>query len=564
MNESLLKRIGAGKWLMPVVIVLLCLQFVPFLTQGEDSWVTVDDNLDGDFALISELAKTGQLLDLSGEIDFFMNGVPRSTFSKGWSAPIIFFAVFPPFWAYVLAHIFVHCIAFAGMFLLLRRYLSDRDEMKPVVMMVALLFGYVSYYPLYGLTVAGLPLLLYVAMNVLNERDNRWDWALLCVFPFCSVMVLTAPFALSLLAVVGIWNKIRLGKLPRKYVAAIFLLTTMFIFSELPMLYESLIEKSFVSQRTEWVRDAPPGFKVMLTDALQKLDFTHYHAGFFQTRPIQLVVLIAIVVALVGKRLPRQIVGLSFMLGGIALFHAFYPLLISKLSSIGLLSTFQFDRFYLLAPFLWLLILAFSFREISKTKVISFTIIPFFLWSGYSIVTGNKELVNNLKQLGGTAVSNNFRAFYREDQFVKVKEIVNRKEGSKVVSLGMSPAIALYNGLSCLDGYYNNYSLDYKHQFRRIMAAELERSETCRNYFDNWGSRCYIFPAELNLRLDCANRDSCAVKELRLDYKAFKELGGTHLISAFAIPIDSMAEIHPVLVHHEKGEISDLYLYEVK
>ncbi|MBO5281674.1 MAG: hypothetical protein J6B43_00890, partial [Lachnospiraceae bacterium] len=61
------------------------------------------------------------------------------------------------------------------------------------------------------------------------------------------------------------------------------------------------------------------------------------------------------------------------------------------------------------------------------------------------------------------------------------------------MSLGITPAAALYNGFYCLDGYSNLYPLEYKHEFREIIARELEKSEGVRVYFDAWGNRCYLF-----------------------------------------------------------------------
>src|SRR5699024_9806710 len=67
----------------------------------------------------------------------------------------------------------------------------------------------------------------------------------------------------------------------------------------------------------------------------------------------------------------------------------------------------------------------------------------------------------------------------------------------KVGSAGLYPSIALYNGFYCIDGYSNNYSLEYKHEFRKIIENELNKNESLKAYFDDWGNRCYLFSSEI-------------------------------------------------------------------
>lgn len=42
------------------------------------------------------------------------------------------------------------------------------------------------------------------------------------------------------------------------------------------------------------------------------------------------------------------------------------------------------------------------------------------------------------------------------------------------------------HGFYTVDGYSNNYPLEYKHRFREVIAAELEKNEEVRVYFDLW------------------------------------------------------------------------------
>ena len=94
-----------------------------------------------------------------------------------------------------------------------------------------------------------------------------------------------------------------------------------------------------------------------------------------------------------------------------------------------------------------------------------------------------------------------FHQFYSPELFAEIKDHIGKPQQSyRVVSLGMHPGIALYNGFYLADGYLSDYPLEYKHRFRKVIAAELAKNEDIKDYFDGWGARCYLFSAELDKR----------------------------------------------------------------
>ncbi len=126
----------------------------------------------------------------------------------------------------------------------------------------------------------------------------------------------------------------------------------------------------------------------------------------------------------------------------------------------------------------------------------------------------------------------------------------------RVVSLGVDPAAALYHGFYCLDGYSNHYSLAYKHQFRRILEPELDKSEYLRDYFDGWGNRCYLFSAECP-GYYTIEKGGFAFQSYELDVQALKELGGNYLFAA--APILNAQEQGLVLMREEPFETEGSY-----
>ncbi len=128
----------------------------------------------------------------------------------------------------------------------------------------------------------------------------------------------------------------------------------------------------------------------------------------------------------------------------------------------------------------------------------------------------------------------------------------------------MYPAIALYNGLSTADGYWVNYSLDYKHRFREIMASELAMDKSLRSYFDNWGSRCYLFSHELGTTfLYTKKAPRREIEQLRLNPQALTALGITHILSAVRIANYQALGLRFEKMFERKDSPWQIFLYAV-
>lgn len=130
--------------------------------------------------------------------------------------------------------------------------------------------------------------------------------------------------------------------------------------------------------------------------------------------------------------------------------------------------------------------------------------------------------------------------YFAEDLMQEIETAIYEKTGQtqkeyRVASLGMCPAVALEAGFYCIDGYSNNYSLEYKHEFREIIEAELEKCPPMESYFDGWGSRCYLFTEESQNYYYLAKDAEFRYEKLELNTEKMKELGCKYLFSAAEI-----------------------------
>jgi Protein of unknown function (DUF6044) len=157
-----------------------------------------------------------------------------------------------------------------------------------------------------------------------------------------------------------------------------------------------------------------------------------------------------------------------------------------------------------------------------------------------------------------------FREFYAEKQFQEIKEHIGLPVHKyRVASIGIHPAIAQYNGFYTLDTYNNFYPLSYKHKFRQIIAKELAKNKKLREYFDEWGGRCYIFVDELGKHYMFNKNSKRKITHLHLNTNVFREMGGRYIFSALSIENAKQNQLTLEKVFHSKESAWTIYLYKV-
>ena len=151
------------------------------------------------------------------------------------------------------------------------------------------------------------------------------------------------------------------------------------------------------------------------------------------------------------------------------------------------------------------------------------------LFQSVYILRQNKEVINNWKVVMHKPIDEpTFAQFYAKPLFKEIESYINKPKNSyRVGSLVLNPAVASFNGFYCIDGYQNSYSVQYKHAFREIIAKELDADKVSRDYFDYWGSRCYLISSEFNR--------TGKINYLNYNFSAYKKLGGEYLLSSYEI-----------------------------
>ena len=619
--------------LLPILgIILISLITLPYFILGENSYVQVHDQMDGE--ILNYIYQAKYLLK-SQVIPEFMNGMTKTSMLPPAPFGVLFYLIFQPFQAFALMHFFLLITGFLGMYLLLRKY-GIRLE---VCLITAVLFCYIPFYPVYGLAILGQPLLILCFWNLLEKKNSVISTLGIALYAgFSSLALVGYAWVVSgILFILYLIIKKKVTLVKRASLGVITLLGV-YILTNIELLTSTFSKSGFATHREE--------MKLLpwenLLGAVRDLLFTGgsyapvYGKFLF---PVTLMLLIVILLLVrtkkASKKLREQGRLIATLLGTIFVGICFCTLWTSSFvltirqSLGGSLAYFQADRIYWIFPFIWVVILALDLDcllEMSNMKIItksmeanshmnskplfSFTrtiIIILagilFLVQGYQIAKDSTLNINARLLLVDGYHKITWKSLYMEDVFDDIKEAINKQEASQtandhetnqiidtetnllanedaslandlhtnanseqyqntysVVSLGIYPSIPLYNGFTCADGYSNNYSLDYKHQFRKIMANELLKNEEAKRYFDDWGNRLYLVSSKYGFNSLLQKGQGYEFSNLAFDMNAMRELGIRYIFSA--APIVDANELGMTLLSGSPFS-SDTAYYEV-
>lgn len=187
------------------------------------------------------------------------------------------------------------------------------------------------------------------------------------------------------------------------------------------------------------------------------------------------------------------------------------------------------------------------------------------------VCNGNtyNDLLNTAKadarRMLGRPESNslNYDEFYSTQLFDQVKADIGY-DGEWSAAYGFHPAVLEYNGIATLDGYLGFYPESYKTRFRKVIAPALEENEASREYFDEWGARCYLYSGHNPTVVEAVRNYPHPEDTIDIDPAALRDLGCRYVFSR--IRITNAEEKDLCLVGEYTDETSPyiIYTYELK
>lgn len=551
-----------------IALLVLSLQLFPFLLMGTNAFVLFRDNLDSDFLYLHLLKSTGMLFGTDPQmiVPNVMNGLPRVYFHSEFSFIRLWFLLLPSYHAYVFNSTLIHLIGFTGMFLFMRDNFTD-GKVKPAAL-VAGMFALAPLYTMYGLSVAGVPLILWTFQKIQRGTAKIYHYLILILFPFYSHFAMIGPFIIALLFAIAVYRIFLLKqKVPMAWFAAMTLLFCCFLLANFNIISSYIFPSDIPSHRSEW-NAIPYSMKTAFKQTVKVILSGHYHSTSFLAIPLYLAGLFALWQTRSNRKAVLQLAIPFIAIAGISLFMALYPFLKYGLKDIlHFITTFQLTRFSFLIPVMWFLIIGLAYRYTLKGKPVFWALM---IIQTFIIINSNKEIKNNYIHIATKGINtfnfNSYAAVFSEDLCNQIDTYIGKEKSSyRVLSLGLEPNVAIYNGFYTLDSYQNYYPLSYKHAFRKIIAAELEKNAVLKKNFDTWGNRCYLFSSELQkcCFLDCNKNKDCQINHLEIDTNAIRDLGGSYLFSA--VPVNNHKELGLVFEKKFTSPSSkyNIYLYKI-
>lgn len=537
----------APLWLLGFVIVAICLW--PCLLLGQGSIFPIHDQLDE--TILSYVLNAKYLGTGNKSFPEILGGINASGMQPSAVLFVLLYRFLPVFDAFIIQWCIVLLSGFFGMYFCVKEITGS----SILAVVTGGIFCMLPNMPVYGLSVVGVPMLLSCFLWQYKNKHILLSFLLITYFGVTTHLVLIGYVVLGLwiLALLGMTVMVSRDQARSRWpwlgfcwLTAIYLAVNHSLFLEL-----ILGTGDYVSHREELVNQ-PMEFWETVWDVFCN---SAQHAESLHSCLILPILIMLIIGSLLYRKMDQELriryliaIGGAVLLLLIAVLYGFckwQPVVNFKNSQSGFLRYFQIERFYWIYPSGWLLefILCFSlWWKVKNTKpklvvspLIMLLVLGVMLFPTLQRVKVNSYLYLNVNQINnGSDVTGyiSWESFYAEDLMQQLEEAIARDmTGYRVAHLGMSPVPALMHGFYTVDGYSNNYPLEYKHRFRQVIAAELEKNAQTKMYFDQWGSRCYLLNGESGNAYMLGKNQHIVYQNLEFDIDALRELDCAFLFS---------------------------------
>ncbi|MFD2629870.1 DUF6044 family protein [Oceanobacillus kapialis] len=527
--------------LLFLALIVIAAYVSPYFILGEDAHIRIHDNLDSNIVWYQLLADSGQIFTLPGAtLPNVINGLPRSTLPSGLDAMVWMYVLFEPMTAYAIGQTIMRLAAFFGMYLLLKHHAIRSERMQIVAIGAALGFALLPYWPSGMLSIAGLPLALHCFLMLRKDGKNAkfYYWIILAIIPFFSNFVLSFVFFLAVMGLVWLNDWIRHKRSNWVFFSGIAMMTVIYLVKNYLLIFSMFFDAGFTSHRNA-LSLGHNTFERSIGLTFENFLYGHTHDTAEQFLIILPVIGFAFLIAAYRNIKPFWLLSLFSFNFLLSLWYAFWyweGWRIVK-DNVMVANTFNFSRIHFFDPAIWYicfaLALAIIWKHIPFGKIIAIVLV---VAQCMFLFPFNEQ--NKYSALDTPSVEE----FYSEALFEEIENYIGENQSEyRVVSIGMHPTIAQYNGFYTLDTYNNSFPLEYKQAFRKVIAGELEKSPTLENYYDTWGGRLYMYVAEHGKDYLFTKDRNEPIEQLAIDTEALKELGGDYILSA--VPIENSNEL---------------------
>lgn len=578
-----------GKWYVIFIGAFLLSAAAAYAFFGESSYIAVHDNLDLFVAQFQMLKNTGGFFAHGIEAPF-LGGVTRNNLPSELSLYTLLYFLFPSFTAYIIGYLLKALIAVASVWLLAKEWYGEAfEKYKPLAAMMGLAYGVLNMFPAFGIPFSSIPFVLYLLLRIYRKPSAKLYVALFC-YPFLSYFSYFGFFILAYLLAGIIWLGIRDKKISMALLGALMVLGFGYVFFEYRLFYVMLFSGVETIRATMAEADLTAG--EILAQSMDVWMHGMFHAESVHDKFI-LWICAGYFFYLNGKYIIRKNVKAVFC----DIYNLFMFVLVFNSAIYGIynwgafrklvelllppLKGFQFNRTVFFNPFLWYMaffiilqrmydysskkdgrrIVRYGFRWTANLLALVSVAAILLTPSRYNDLyfTCKNKALEILK--GKEIDEMNYKEFYSQDLFALIKEDIGYG-GEWSAAYGFHPAVLEYNGIATLDGYLGFYPQQYKEDFRKIIAPALERMESSRIYYDDWGARAYLYSGTKNSVVSQSKSFTAEDEDIYMDVQAFKGLGGKYIFSRFELSNAETAGLSLIKAYGREGAPYAVYLYE--
>ncbi len=568
-------------------LLLVCIGLIPYLFLGERSIFAVVDQLDSDVA--EYFIKAKHWGEGSVYLPEYFGGSSGDLVVPTSPGTLLFYIAFDVFRAFLYNLFCVTIASYLGMFFLLSKIVDHPF----IVFSCSVIFAYLPFYTIYGLGVAGIPLIILAFLLLSEDRSHRIiAYPLIIVYGLFSSLALMgwAVFLLCGLYCLLITLRRRFNGVSDLLAlwGGVFALGVTYLVTNISMVKNFFLGVGEETQRSEFVyygSGAVP-LRVFMEQLLN--EDVNFWARAWQKWVVYIVVLSLIAGLLSYKRLSeagtKKLHILCCIFGFIVITALFTALFRSDMVANmrnrwdNALTSFQFDRFFYLYPALWYIGLAVSLDFVTELgrvfapgkKWLPMVMVLAFLGiCGFHVLWRSPFKLNFrdlVKPQGSTSLS--WNGYYAPEEYKEIADYIRdtyslTQDQYRIGNVGLEPAVAIVNGFYTIDGYSSVYSLSYKHQFRKVIEKELEKNEYNRQYFDEWGNRCYLFSSEYNRNPYLSKYMHAHFDDLDLNIPALKKLNCRFLLAAGEIANAEEKGYRLIRIFDSYDYSYFVYLYEI-
>ncbi len=537
-----------------------------YLLLNQNISVIIHDQLDSE--VLYYILKSPKIYN--SRFAFFMNGQADVTVPSFLT--IFYYCLLPAVYAFSVNLFFIRVIAFISIY----KVLYEFNVENWICFLVAMTFSMLPIRSVYGLSAMGVGLVILAYIYFYNEKRIYISFLLIGLYGLSSSVVTTGYavicfIILSIIILLISKKKVVFQILGCSELILIYTLTNI-------RLFESVLgNNDFISHKSD-IKLVASSFISSFNDMLINGQYhvATFHKGIFVILAVY-VVYVFLKKSFFANKKSNYFLILNFgIIVGISLFYALFwcSLGVNVRSSLfrnSSLKGFQLDRFYWLNPILWYVLFGVLLSQLYNQMKQSFdakrvAAVVVLLWFIPTVnVARESDVSKNVKSFilrSSEYRYDTWKHFFEPDLFSQIdKFIPEQKESFGVVSIGLHPSVALYNGYKCLDGYANNYNLSYKKSFFKIIKNEISKNTDLYNYFVDWGSRCYVFSSEIGRSLPPEKNKTISPS---IDTKELYELGVRYIFSSALINNKEELGLRYITKASSENSVYDVYLYKLE